>query len=176
MESIYQVIVAIRLPFTTFDLIVAGMLCAHIYKKYVDVIKNYKNVISAILIGVIACYPFFFYYYSIHIGLYGMSTLSSAGQSLIGLFIALILFGMANMPFGYESVCGKMIQFVGRYEYGIYLWHMILMGNFMNFGPDWYLWLNERYPFVLLMIILAIAIVIGYWSDRLTYTCQTHKM
>lgn len=72
------------------------------------------------------------------------------------------------LPFTYTSKLGSGVQFIAKYEYGIYLWHMLLMGNFMSSQPDWYAWLQANFPIILLIILLSIAIFVGWISSKLT--------
>lgn len=171
LNSIWRVVAAVRLPFTTFDLIAVGMLCAHFVKKYKYVWKNeLGNKILPIFWVIL--YLGGFYYYSTHIGFYGAALLSSAGQSLVGLFIALLLFFCAGMSISYNSHLGKGIQFIAQNEYGIYLWHMILMGNFLAYKPDWFIFLNDKFPAILMLLLVLIAIVVGTCSNMISRSFQ----
>ena len=171
LDEIYYVVTSIRIPLTTIDLVLSGMCAAHLcYRmpsKLVDLLKKPQTIVVCIVL--IVLYHYSFIKGTQEIGnLFGNSWFSCIWQSVMGIYISIICMLLYYLPFTYSTKIGKGVQFIAKYEYGIYLWHMILMGNFMQFQPDWYILLQTKLPIVLLIIICCLAVFIGYMSTKLT--------
>lgn len=171
LNSIYYVVSSIRIPFTTFELILIGMcaakLCLNMDARYISVKKRGGMVL--ISIALLVSYHVIFYKGTIQIGLlYDNRWISCIWQSAIGVYIAMFCVSIYFLPFTYKTLVGKCIQFVAEHEYGIYLWHMILMGNIMTFQPEWYIWLINNIPFIAVGVIFFMAVFIGWISTELT--------
>lgn len=171
MDPIYYVITSIRIPFTTVDLILSGMcaakICHKIPAKMIQILK--KPQMSIACISLVLVYHYIFIKGTLWIEtLYGNKWSNCVWQSAIGGYLAIICILLYYLPFTYTNKLGRGIQFMAKYEYGIYLWHMLLMGNFMNTQPDWYAWLQTNSPIALLIILLGGAIFVGWISSKLT--------
>lgn len=173
MSFDWNVMISSRNPFTTIDLFVAGMCSAYMYIKYKEKKIN-TGMLSISIIVCIVAYFAWFYNFFVTIGLYKNHIASCMAQSLVGFFSAVIIFLCANLNFEYRSIMGKGIQFLAKNEYGIYLWHMILMGNFISYAPGWFVVLNEEMPVLLLLLMLVCGILIG-WLSNITASSMEYK-
>lgn len=173
LDALYYVITSIRIPFTTIDLILTGMcaakICQEIPAKMLLVLR--KPQMCIFCIGLVLLYHYIFIKGTLILlggGLYGSKWVNCVWQSAIGGYLSIICIMLYYLPFTYTSKLGSGVQFIAKYEYGIYLWHMLLMGNFMSNQPDWYAWLQANFPIILLIILLSIAIFVGWISSKLT--------
>lgn len=179
LNKLYYVVASIRIPMTTIDLILIGMcsaqFCVHVKANTLRFLKQKRIV--CLCFSIVLLYHFIFAKYATWIGnLYDNRWMSCIWQSIIGGFVAGLCILLYFLPFNYQSVGGKVIQFIAKYEYGIYLWHMILIGNFMIFQPDWYIWLQDNVPYGLMVIMLILAVSVGWISTKLTSSQSYRKL
>lgn len=168
IDPLYYVVTSIRLPFTTIDLFLTGMLAAYISMKLKDrqLKKKVSNIVLiAICIGMTVLYHIGFNAYALYTGgLWSNKWTACIWYLLIAIWLGCILIVLSNATFKYRSLAGRAIQFVAKYEYGIYLWHMIILGTFQTFGVSWFVILSEKAPYCLVLVMILIAILIGYLS------------
>lgn len=179
INEFYYVMTSIRIPFTTIDLILCGMcmarLCLRMKEKYYRVLMQKKNIF--ICVSMLVLFHYLFELFVRRGGtLYGNYWISSVWQSAIGIYIAIMCLFLYFLPFLYRSRIGKIVQYVAKYEYGTYLWHMILMGNFMTFLPDWYVVLRDTEPYCLMLIMIFMAFFVGVVSTKLAASPAYQKM
>ena len=162
LDSIWLVVIGIRLPFTICDLYLAGMCSAYLYLKWRESIGKYQIVVWRCFGTLLTCVVVWgLYLWITKIGIYGDNVGNCVFQSLVGLIISVFVFWFANEKFTYQSIIGKGIQCVARNEYGIFLWHMIIMGNLVGFPTDWWIYLNENNPSILLILTCVVSIGVG---------------
>lgn len=160
---------SIRNPITTLELFALGMYTAKIYLKSQKE-KSPKKV-SGIKLIIALCLLLLLYHVSfvafvkLPVNLFSNRWISCIWQSIIGIFLAVFCVLLANLRLEYKGWLGRTVQFIARYEYGIYLCHMLLMQNFMVFQPGAYVDLNNNAPYVLLIIMILLAVFCGYISD-----------
>lgn len=165
IDAVYYVITSIRIPFTTVDLFFTGMCAAYISEKINEKIKTKNRILIAAFVGMLVVYHIgFVKYATITGGLWGNKWTACIWQIMVAVWVAIILLLASKMKFEYRSYLGRGIQFVARYEYGIYLWHMILFQAFSTSGVNWWIQLSEAAPFCLVMIMIMVSVLVGYLS------------
>ena len=172
IDSFYYVVTGIRLPFTTVDLFLTGMLAAYIAVKLKNRLRGKKisNIaVMAICAGMLVLYHAGFNAYAVHTGgLWANKWTACAWHELIAIWIGGILLLLSNMDLQFESCPGRLIQFIAKYEYGIYLWHMVILGTFQTYGVSWFVSLSEKEPLLLVPVMMVIAALTGYLSTVIT--------
>lgn len=168
IDSLYYVVTSIRIPFTTVDLFLTGMFAAYISVRLKD--RQWKRkssniVLMAKCIGMTVLYHIGFNAYALYTGgLWTDKWTACIWHFLIAIWLGCILIVLSNAAVEYRSLPGRAIQFVAKYEYGIYLWHMILLGTFQTYGVSWFVTLSEKAPYCLVFVLILIAILVGYLS------------
>lgn len=172
LDSSLYVVMSIRIPLTTIDLFVIGMCVAKLYLFIKDrniSIRFSKFISLFICIFTLIVYHIGFYVFCTKVGMiYDNRWICCVWQSVIGILIAVFCFFLSQLGFHYKTRLGRCIQFIAHYEYGMYLWHMILMGNFILLQTDIYVKLNNEYPLVLMIAMIVLTIICGYISTQLT--------
>lgn len=167
--DIYYVIACIRQIFTTVDLFTIGMCSAMFYLKIRDIGKK-APVIKCIVICLIA---FVIIEAGFVIDIYKVGSMYGNGfkyliwEPTIGILLAIILFYFIQVPCKFNSYLGKSIQFVAHNEYGIYLWHMVLILN-LSSQSGIYNFLQDKSPIILLFLMMLLACGVGFISTTLT--------
>ena len=160
----YYVIYGIRRLPATIDIFVAGMCSAHFRKNMVD----FSPSKSALLCGGSAILSFISFmaitYTPDQAYLFGGNIRCLLWQPLLGVLIAIVLFSCASIKINYNRSGGKIIQFIAKNEYGIYLWHMVLIGNLAS-QSEIYMQILNRSPFFLLICMIVLAIAVGSLSN-----------
>lgn len=155
LEPIYYTVASIRLPFTTFDLFAIGMLSSKFILS--DRAKKINKVYMLLIPILLILYHFGFYLFAKYVGnIYQNRFISCCWQSLIGIYISVIIYFVSKIEIKWQSFIGKFIQYIACNEYGIYLWHMILLGNLLNFSVPFN---NLKYHYPLIALVLAFIII-----------------
>lgn len=161
------VIYSIRQIYTTLDIFVGGMCAAHFYKKGYNKIPESFSFILVVGMGLLILTTFVVLVYTpSELFVWGNNIRSLIWPPLMGTEVALLLFCCTNMKLGYSSILGRVIQLIARNEYGIYLWHMVIIDNISANSPLYTQILNKS-PIILLVIMMIIAILVGGASNRL---------
>lgn len=168
IDPLYYVVTSIRLPFTTIDLFLTGMLAAYISIKLKDKQweKKVSNIVRMVIcLGMTVLYHIGFNAYALYTGgLWQNRWTACIWHLLIAIWLGIMLIVLSNAILGYQSPFGRIIQFIAKYEYGIYLWHMVILGTFQTFGVSWFVILSEKAPYCLVPVMILIAALIGYLS------------
>lgn len=169
IDPLYYVVTSIRLPFTTIDLFLTGMFAAHLSAKLKDRLSGKKvnnAIILGVFIGMTILYHIGFNAYALHTGgLWVNKWTACVWHQLIALWLGCMLILLSGATFGFHSWAGRFVQFIAKYEYGTYLWHMVIFGKFQAYGVTWFVALSEKAPYALLPVMVMIAISVGYLSS-----------
>lgn len=177
LDSIWYVVTDIRMPVTTFDLFLAGMCGAKISLKLKEDNKSISNVACSIMcILMLVVFYWSFYCFCLRIPLFSSKWMSCIWRSLTGMWIAVLLICLAQATWSYDNIFGRLIQGIAKSEFGIYLWHMVFLGYVMSSKPQLFIWMHDRYPILLLAVMMILAIGIGYISTVLTQSYNYVKL
>ena len=173
-EDLYYVIANIRQLITTLDVFCAGMYAAKL-TEYISVLKNIQKQNttsrkSILFVMYSACLVAIYCGFRIGGQLAGTNWIPVTAwvyvwESIVGNLISIFVMLVFYAPFTYESVLGKGIQLVARYEYNTYLWHMILLTNIQ--GSAWYQWGLSKSPVILTIILYILALNVGAMLTKL---------
>lgn len=97
-------------------------------------------------------------------GPYGGSIRGYAGHTWLAFLFALLIVGISMMP-QIKGGLSKIVQFLAKYQYGIYLWHMPVIVSLKNSSPLFqYLAIHNFSVFAIALIMVIIGI--GYLTSK----------
>jgi len=169
LSDLYYLWASIRLPFSVIDLFIAGMCVAMLSNNIRE--KNVKtnNLVIGFtcIILFIAMIVFFLTYSKIFPVLYGDKIHNNIWQSIIGLIYSVLLYFGTFFTFNYKSLIGRLVQLISKNEFGIYLWHMPLIGNIVIYQPELYLIIKNKSDYAAIIILVILAVIWGITVSRI---------
>lgn len=158
--DLYYVIANIRQLPTTIDHFVAGMCVAYFLNKRAYRISGKWCRIICVVLPLLAV-SIFLNGWTFFNTVWGPSGWTLVWMPLLGFLVAAFLFFLAQIQFSPRNVVNKMFLFISKYEYNIYLWHMILFSNIFN--TEWYQkGLNSQWPFLAVFALIVLDCLFGY--------------
>ena len=142
------------------DNFVAGMVVAKICIEKTQTKKWYW------WIGCISLFVFMIFWITFidKIGLYTNSFEGYIWHSVLALVLAGILFCFNRCPFPFKYV-KKFLLWLSKYEYGIYIWHIVLIYNLIGKSPMFQLIRSHSF-YMFTLAILAVSVIVGYFSTK----------
>ena len=167
LDPSYYVIFSIRQIYTTADIFIAGMCAAKCYLKGSQQLTGKKPAFLALLLLAGMFLTFLGFTGSPEKAQYvwGYHLRSWLWQPILGAEAAVLLWVFANANFSYSSLIGRGIQYIARNEYGIYLWHMVLLVN-VSSSPV-FASVLARSPWILCIGLVLFTIIAGSILNRL---------
>lgn len=155
-----------QLLFTTWDNFVMGMGVAYfIDKKRIDFKIKAKEQWLGILLscaGIIAvCYG------GMKIGMYSNNWCGYMVHSVLAITVCYLMFFMAIKQYR-DSVPVLSMLWLSKYEYGIYLWHLLFVRDFIEKAPIYPALMNIQGGVWIVCVILLIGSVILGWVSTVT--------
>lgn len=159
-----------RQLFTALDNFTAGM-----YVAYLLTVKkiSWNKILSIItlIMSTIAMYII------CRLGLiFGIHTINFSGyswHSLLTLSIIGIMLGISFIPLNQIKVLYRFGLLIAKYEYGIYLWHLLLIHNLLEKAPIINILIQEKAYLLLTLLFTALSIVFGIlmsiMTEKITY-------
>ncbi len=144
---------------TVLDNFVIGMMVA-------DIIISRKKVIKSATAKGICIVSIILLYAISRLGLkYGIHTNNISGyvwHSALTLIIGTAMFAISFVQLDISNLIYKVLIWVSRCEYNIYLWHMVIMYNLIERAPFVTEWLDKGYFIAIYTCFTFISIIMGY--------------
>lgn len=157
---------------TALDNFVLGMLVAFIItKKDRDCISRkhfFKAIFILGLIGVwCVCKA------GIRCGIHTNNICGYVWHSLLAICLSFIIYGGSFLPLDYSRPVEKSLLWAAKYEYGIYLWHLVMFNNLYEKSSIIQNLITKGDVIIVYIIFIALALGIGYLfsvliDDRVT--------
>lgn len=112
-----------RTIITALDTFVIGMFLG----KYLKVPEDNKKIIFNIIGLVISTIIFVAWLYTANNGLYKDSIIGYIWHSVLAIILAFMMYFFSNIKLPEENWLVKFLFFISKYEYGIYIWHLLLI-------------------------------------------------
>lgn len=167
LPIIYAAYIHMRQIFTTLDAFVIGMLVASI-PSIKNRIRRQSRIIL-ILVALIGSQIAFVLLVFWAGGEYGSGIKYLAWKPVLCLFAAGIIYLADGLSIERNKgfcMFKKIIQFVAKYELGIYIWHVILINNVTG-KSDFFEYIKAKNPWLLLLIMISLIIPLGAGYVRL---------
>lgn len=166
-DSFYYVVYSIRQIYTTIDIFIGGMIAGKQYLEQKNISAPIRFRLSLPILLFITLGSFLGLVYTpISNYIWGAHIRSWLWPPLLGLEVAVLLYMCTGLQFKYQSLIGKVIQFIAKNEYGIYLWHIPLITSLSSKSPM-YAGLLGRSRGGLLIVMCFLAVMVGKISNDL---------
>lgn len=148
-----------RQLFTALDNFTVGMFVA-----YLENIKEWhiKKIYSylGILVG------FGFLYIICYYGrIYGIHTNNISGytwHSFLALGIGIIIFFCSRLECNCKNWIVSVLLWISKYEYGIYLWHLLIINTWIQESSIVQYFLNKGLYLILYILFVGVSLIVGF--------------
>lgn len=148
---------------TSIDNFVLGMVLAKLIKNGKVHADKYKSCIFSFLS---ICLIFFYVWYSNTKIIYADSKIGYCWHSGMCLLLGFFILSFSMIKFNHKNLIYKFIMFVSNNEYGIYIWHLVIIVTLFDRSPIINIIASKSYVGITL-ILVAISIFVGFASTRL---------
>ena len=164
--------------YTSLDTFVLGMLLS----KIITNPENNKKIVLNLL-GLIIGFALFTAWLFVDIkrvsifgtvntGVYSDCLESYLWHSVLGIILSIMIYFFAKIKINYEKNIWKFFLFIAKYEYGIFIWHLVLIINLnTNFAFANKLFVEKRRLIYLLYTVLSIGVgvIMSELIDNINY-------
>lgn len=148
---------------TALDNFAIGMYVANLVERQIYL----KNTFTS---SIILAIGLAFMYIVCRLGFkYGIHTNNISGymwHSWISISIGIIMIGISGISLNEKSYIFQGFMFIAHHEYGIYLWHLLIILNLVANSPTILGWINKGYYFgiisTLSIICIGFGIIVNY--------------
>ena len=153
-----------RQLFMALDNFVLGMVAAKVILQFWDKELTRKMVVGGIFVTVFSFIALIILAYEFSkSGIYMDKPVGYIAHSVLALFIAVLMIGVSMLP-QLDGVLMRPVSFVAKYQYGMYIWHLPVMGGLYKNSPLFQTLLAEGFiPFIIAE--LFVVIIMGYFSS-----------
>ena len=154
-----------RQLFTALDNFIVGMYVAYVITEKGVNIKKIQGwiilVLSVVFLDIVC-----------RLGWkYGIHTNNLSGytwHSLVGITIGGIMCGISFVSFDFIKPIKSMLLWISKYEYGIYLWHLMLINNLLA-KSEFIIMLKEKNIQIFYYVfVMGLCILVGYLMTIMT--------
>ncbi len=147
---------------TALDNFVVGMVVAQYLSEHDEEWKTPKALV-VLFIGIILLLA------ECKVGqTYGIWTNNSSGyvwHSVIVICLAIICIGFSKIRISKENIITKIFLWIAKYEYGIYIWHLLIIDSILGASA----WINNQlaigHNWMVYFILMVISIVVGVYMS-----------
>ncbi len=154
-----------RQLFTALDNFTVGMLVAHLLvnkgKKAGNVISIIGTAMSCGLL-VVVCYE------GLSRGIHTNNLSGYVWHSAVALVLGVMMWVFAGISIPKENPLTKGLLWISRYEYGIYLWHLVMINTLVAKSPFINQLLTAGYRKTVYIIFTVLSVVVGYLLSKST--------
>lgn len=83
-------------------------------------------------------------------------------HSITTCILAVLFISFSYLPLSYENKFIKSILWIAKYEYGIYLWHLVMFNNLRAKAPIVQNLLDNNLHWIAIFIFIVLAIMVGW--------------
>ncbi len=156
--------VPVRQIWTALDNFVVGMYVAHLVNH-----KKKESPHWPYLIGCILCVGLLWIHSRLgsRYGVWGRSLWNCSYHSILAIIVGLLLWCASNAKNSAKSIFSKALLWVGKYEYGIYLWHLLIMNNLLAYSSLLQALLTPQRMILAYIMLISASIFTGFVMTRL---------
>lgn len=148
--------------FTVLDNFTVGMFVAWMVqrkKKDSAVLWVILTTISVVLLNIICKNGL----------IYGIHTNNISGycwHSLVALAVGILILAFAYFPFGSDGIIVRIFRYLSKYQYGIYLWHLVVINNLLGASGFVAGLKNNGHILLLYLVLGAASIITGVFMTK----------
>lgn len=160
-----------RQLFTSIDHFVLGMFIAQLGMKE-NKSNNICNVVICVIsiillyillrVGTFINIPFIN-----NTGIYSDCTMGYIWHSIMAIILGLGIYSFSKIKLKLNSLVGRFLLFISKYEYGIYIWHLILISTLFQNSQFIQIICKNYNPIFMYIILTALSICVGYVMTKL---------
>lgn len=154
-----------RQLFDTLDNFIFGMILGIIISKNIHIGK-FKSFVIFLVSFIIL---FFMIYVGNRYGAYSNTILGYTWHTIVGIILTLMIYTFGEFIHDFKMFFP--ILWVAKYEYGIYLWHFVLVGNLLN--TPGIKSIRENSTFICFIVLMIACLFVGCYSTKL---CKNLKV
>lgn len=101
--------------------------------------------------------------------MYGIHTNNISGycwHSLVALALGILIFAFSYFPFGSDGIIVRMFRFLSKYQYGIYLWHLVVINNLLSASGFVAELRNKGYILLLYLVLCVASVITGVFMTK----------
>ena len=148
-----------RQVWTALDNFVIGMYVAHLFNTKKQPAHHWPYVIGGILCAGLICVH-------CHLGntygVWGRGLWNCCFFSILAVLVGLLFFCASNAKQRETSIAARVLLWVSKYEYGIYLWHLLIMNNLLAHSGLLQAMLTPRRMILAYIMLIGCSIVTGH--------------
>ena len=158
-----------RTIITALDTFVIGMFLG----RYVKVPEDNKKIVLNILGLCISTTIFIAWIYVAHNNiLYSDSVIGYVWHTGLAIILAVMMYFFANIKLPLENPVLKALLFISKYEYGIYIWHLLMINALCNNSEiimQYIIWQRKITYVILLGISIASGVLMTEIIDSINF-------
>ncbi|MDE5586845.1 MAG: acyltransferase, partial [Bacilli bacterium] len=108
-------------------------------------------------------------------GLYSDCTVGYIWHHVLAIILGLIMYYVSKFRWKLNSIVSQIFLFISKYEYGIYIWHLIIITNLTENAPI-IKSLIGTYPMVVYLVLSIICILVGYIMTKIIDEFDLNKL
>lgn len=143
---------------TSLDNFTVGMLVAYLLKNKENVLNGETAGIGMLVsvIGLICVCQF-----GMNMGIHTNNMSGYIWHSLLALQLGLLMFCVSYMKYEHKGLCVKGLLWLSKYEYGIYIWHLLILSKLLSYMKN----LKESlYWWIIYLIYIPLSIFVGFFA------------
>lgn len=148
-----------RQLFTALDNFTIGMLAAHLL---VHKGKKAGNVISIIGTALFGCLLVVVCYVGLSKGIHTNNVSGYVWHSAVALVLGVMMWMFAGISIPKENPITKGLLWISKCEYGIYLWHLVMINTLIAKSPFINELLTAGYRKTVYIIFTVLSVAVGY--------------
>lgn len=149
---------------TVLDNFTIGMFVAYcIEEKSIKIRKELQipMIIGSLLLLYLLC---------VHGNKYGIHTNNWSGytwHSFLAMILGILLLTMASIEYNEKNIIVKIMKWIARYQYEIYLWHLVVALHWLQNCQMLQKMQNEGKYLILFLFLFGITIFTGYLMTKM---------
>ncbi|WP_288060237.1 acyltransferase family protein [Thomasclavelia cocleata] len=154
---------------TVLDNFITGMFLAYIIKNKKIKVYNHKRYIlllSTIIIFIIV------YKMGLKYGIHSNNISGYIWHSVLALSLGSLIYAFSTIKINMRNIGIRIILWIAKHEYSIYLWHLIVTINLINKAPIVSSLINKGGYILLFAVLLIITILVGYLFSILLHNSK----
>ena len=83
-------------------------------------------------------------------------------HSVVACILTIIFLSFIYLPLNYEKEIVKRLLWISKYEYGIYLWHLVMFRNLYERAPIIQSLLQKGMRWIVFVVFLVLSVFVGW--------------